>query len=125
MFDWKGALARAKNETALGGQGDWRLPNVVEMATLLVYGAEANAVTPPQFFPRNDFTVAAGSGRIFWCSTTDIGDPARAYKATFDGGIIHNVDADLETIKKDYPAFPTRHNPARVWLVRGPIDGRE
>ncbi|MBI4607178.1 MAG: DUF1566 domain-containing protein [Planctomycetes bacterium] len=123
MFDWKGALARAKNENTLGAPNDdWRLPNVAEMATLLVHGAEANEVNPPQFFPRGAFTVAAGSGRIFWSSTTDLGAADYAFKANFDLGVIHNV-----RFKNQKSAGPMNldHEPARVWLVRGPIDGRE
>ncbi|HNT28562.1 MAG TPA: DUF1566 domain-containing protein [bacterium] len=59
-------------------KGDWRLPDINELESLITYGAEAEHVTT---FPTIDEDY-------FWSSTTNAKDIAKAWVAEFKYGII-------------------------------------
>ena len=59
---WSGALTAA-NASNYGGKSDWRLPNVIELQSLVETGC-ANPAINPVFFPNMPFDAA------YWTSTT-------------------------------------------------------
>ncbi|MBD8527282.1 DUF1566 domain-containing protein [Pseudomarimonas arenosa] len=59
---WSGALTAA-NASTYGGKSDWRLPNVIELQSLVETGC-ANPAINPVFFPNMPFDAA------YWTSTT-------------------------------------------------------
>jgi len=123
-FDWKAALNQAESLDFANHQ-DWRLPNVAEIATLMVYGEFLFSLQRPaekrgQFFPDAfDVQVQGNEGRFFWTATTWDTQTDKAFKADFNSGIVHN-GSTLATKKSQ----GVGHEPARVWAVRGPVDGR-
>jgi len=122
LMVWEDALEEAESETALGGKSDWRLPNVLELSTLLRWDA-ANG----PFFPAG-FTAALEDSQqppqplapVFWTSTTAAtanSTPKRAWKVHFnnDAAQLH----DLSFANGKAPNLGVTHDPARVWMVRG------
>ncbi|MHC4779157.1 MAG: Lcl domain-containing protein, partial [Planctomycetota bacterium] len=71
-MDWKGALAHAEGLTH-GGHGDWRLPTVKELQTLLDYGRAPDALDPSARGPAIDRIFRLTETESwFWSSTTHI-----------------------------------------------------
>jgi quinol monooxygenase YgiN len=101
---WDEALANAKS--LAGGShgltdnskaGDWRLPNIKELFSLIDYGA-GDPIIPHD----NPFTNVRSS--IYWTSTTLVAAPTLAWMMTL--GIGPTV-------------FDLKINPNRMWPVRG------
>lgn len=108
LFDWTNALLLA-NAVASGGcnglndgsiAGEWRLPNSIELASLLT-----NYTGQP-----DSWLTAQGFSNVmpafYWTSTTIPSDPGLAWLADLTNGTINQFDG----FKSD------GHN---VWLVRG------
>ncbi|MCC6807621.1 MAG: DUF1566 domain-containing protein [Deltaproteobacteria bacterium] len=93
---WSAALNFCETLT-LATKTDWRLPNVIELTSVL-----QNAATPS--YPAFNSTPDGW----FWTSTTSAADPASAWMVNFQGGQSTNVGA----VAKSYGGY-TR-------CVRGP-----
>lgn len=101
---WTRALEHARNlESGSGGledgsrRGDWRLPNIKELLSLIDYSAAAPAL------PR-DHPFQRVRNAIYWTSTTLASAPALAWMVTL--GIAPAV-------------FDLKVNASRMWPVRG------
>jgi hypothetical protein len=64
------------------GHGDWRLPNVRELESIVDYG-ESNPAADPVFRAEN------GS---YWTSTTDVSAPTKAFVVSFRIGAVVTSD---------------------------------
>lgn len=101
---WKEALDKSKFLAADGGQlddgseaGDWRLPNVRELRSLLDYSQVAPMIPP-------DHPFDSVQNAIYWTSTTLASAPTLAWMTTMGIG----------------PAvFDLKVNRSRMWPVRG------
>ncbi len=63
LLDWENALAACKNLN-LGGHGDWRLPNILELRSIVDYSRHNPAADP--VFPMTSMTASF----THWSSTT-------------------------------------------------------
>ena len=87
VFDnvpWCEAL-RYCNELQFAGHGDWRLPNVRELQSLVDYGSEAEFSLDPLFSERQS---------LYWTSTSYLRFPDRAWHVNFTGGNVNNSSKD-------------------------------
>jgi hypothetical protein len=75
--DWKSALAHCE-ELSFGGHGDWRMPDVVELSTLVDDKASASPAINTVYFAGFN----AGSG--YWSSTTARKSATSAYAVYFN-----------------------------------------
>lgn len=78
-YSWNNALAYC-NALVLGGQTDWRLPNVKELHSIVDPARYSGATINTTYFPA---TPAAD----FWTSTTLQGTPSMAWYVQFSVGI--------------------------------------
>jgi len=82
-------LVDQANANELAGYSDWRVPNVVELESILDY---------EQFVPATDTTVFPSTpSSIFWSSTTYRGSSGKAFGVAFSDGTVaefHNVKVD-------------------------------
>ena len=93
---WSSALSYCE-ALSLASPSDGRLPNVVELMTIL-----QNAVTPPY---AEFYNTPAGN---LWTSTTSGADASRAWMVNFNSGQSSNVNSAAKS------------TPASVRCVRGP-----
>ncbi|MDL1984613.1 MAG: DUF1566 domain-containing protein [Deltaproteobacteria bacterium] len=88
--------------------GDWRLPNVKEMMSLIHYGygfpSLSNAEGTGQWSEGNAFSRVMDDD-YYWSSTTDALEPGIAYVPHFSRGLV----------RRSYKATNVRY----VWPVRG------
>ena len=105
---WADALTYAAGST-LGDYGNWRVPNVLEMASLFNYDtAWASPNTQADWLESVGFSTAVSHDR-WWTSTTVAGDTDQAYSAYIDsGGNAARIDADLKTDETHYRAIIVR-----------------
>lgn len=92
---WTQALGDA-NVSTHAGFSDWRLPNIIELQSLVETGCHSPAINIA-FFP------ATGTGS-YWSATTIDPAPAYAYVVLFDDGVMGG---------------PAKTSGQRVRLVRG------
>lgn len=97
----------AMNESAYAGYSDWRLPNLKEINSLVLFGG----------YPAISslFTVKLGAG--YWGSTTyaDLPNGRRSYQISFDEGIMLWINMDespaptgyVRAVRGSYPAGGT------------------
>lgn len=78
---WDEAL-RYCEDLELGGETDWRLPNVRELRSLVDYGRSQPSIDP----------VFLSPSAYFWSSTTIDSEAIRAWVVGFKFGIIYNGD---------------------------------
>jgi len=76
MLNWQDAKNYCEN-LILGGHSDWRLPNIVELKTIIDYGRSDPAIDP----------VFSCVSSYYWSATTDAGFTGLAWVVYFyDGG---------------------------------------
>ena len=63
--------------------GDWRLPNVRELQSLVDYGTSNPALPDPKGAPFSDFQVS-----VYWSSTTNAFRPVGAWVVLFFDGSV-------------------------------------
>lgn len=82
IMTWQQALAESEDlELPLGGYSDWRLPNIVELLSIVDY-SRYNPAIDPSLFPD---TISSGS-HGYWLSTTDVRYTYYARGMSFDEG---------------------------------------
>ena len=93
LYSWAGAFAdiAALNATTFAGHGDWQLPNVRELQSILNY-ARFNPSVSPEFYNGcvPGASVLTGSCTAFaryWASTTGARTPTAAWAVWFDDGL--------------------------------------
>jgi hypothetical protein len=74
-FTWSDALVFCES-LSLAGHGDWRLPNVRELESIVDYG-EASPAADPVFRAEPSF---------YWTSTTSVSGPTEAFVVAFQEG---------------------------------------
>lgn len=94
------AITNLNTET-LCGYSDWRLPNKVELRSLVNYGQAASSTWLN--LPAQGFSTVAGDG-YYWSSTTDATNTPNAFAVRFDS----NITGARPKVGKNY-----------VWPVRG------
>lgn len=101
---WQAALDHAAclNTNAYLGRTDWRVPNRKELRSLIDYSQNLPAL------PAGNPFANAGSGGLFWTSTTNAAIPARAWT-------IQLLDGSINGLDKQTPG-----NASPVWPVSGP-----
>jgi hypothetical protein len=80
-FAWCAAIDFCES-SSFAGHGDWRLPNVRELESIVDYG-ESNPAADPVF--------RAEDG-CYWTSTTLVSDPTKAFVVCFRDGIVGAAD---------------------------------
>lgn len=81
-YSWEAALVYADQQT-LAQRGDWRLPNVFELQSLVDYG-RSNPAIDRTFF-RDTKSVA------YWTSTTEIASAGQAWYVDFNQGGVNTT----------------------------------
>ena len=113
-YGWTAAFGKLAtlNAASFAGHTDWRLPNVVEMQSIMDYGV-VQSLSTPAVAPAFDIGCAPGctvlacscnGGFFYWTSTTTAGDRRFAWSGWFQDGVMT-------------PQFKT--NPLAVRAVRG------
>ena len=93
---WADALTYAAG-SALGGYSDWRVPNVLEMASLFNYDtAWSGSDTQADWLVSVGFSTAVSHYR-WWTSTTVAGRTDHAYRSYIDSSDPTNIGAILKT----------------------------
>lgn len=87
--------------SSVGGRKGWRLPHVVELASLV----DASVAEPGPTLPPGHPFLAVQSAQ-YWSATTSAENPANAWDVDFNRGLIGVSDKVLSP---------------RVWCVRGGI----
>ena len=121
---WAGALTYADGST-VGGYEDWRLPNILEMESILNYDiAWASPNTQADWLESVGFSTAVEHDR-WWSSTTVAETPTYAYHMFIhSGGIAVRIDSDLKTNDTWYRAILVRGSSDVLRQTgAGPIDG--
>ena len=100
MREWANALAYCENLT-LGGYTDWRLPNILELGSIVDYNKKNPAIDP----------VFSAASDYYWSSTSNASEPYRALSVDFRYGNIFlwlnkNMDAYVRCVRGGlYPSF--------------------
>lgn len=89
QFTWQAALSYCEN-LSLGGNADWRLPNVKELQSIVDYTDAADS-TDSVF----TFNQTANTGGFFWSSTTDEETPSFADYVCFGPCWNYTMNADI------------------------------
>jgi hypothetical protein len=84
-LDWGGAIAHCE-ALELGGFGDWRLPTVKELQTLINYGKAAPAIDL-EYFGADSYPLEGRDDWQFWSSTA-------WYTVNMNSGLIAQISAD-------------------------------
>lgn len=93
-LNWTAGLEYCEN-LELGGHTDWRMPNMNELSSLIIYSPrERDGYFLDPVFPVN--------GRIYWSSTTAMDNLARAYDIDFkpDLAFIHIAGDGKSTTRR-------------------------
>ena len=115
-MNWHDAFKRIKelNTIKLGGFGDWRLPNINELASLINY----NVVRYYQWLTEQRFVIVSKINAYYWSSTTNIRDIQFANCIMWDGfHLIEKKEAFFNLggdAKGDYYTLATRTEKAGI-----------
>lgn len=101
-YTWTSTVSKVGtlNEECFGGHGDWRLPNVFELESLVHHG-----VQNPAAYPEFDdgcaaectvLTCSCTAAAPYWSSTSYVADPSRAWSVSFADGDSAAEDKTVE-----------------------------
>jgi len=111
--DWEGALAAVGN--LMSGScdltdgslpGDWRLPNVRELLSLLDFGYSVDSL--PAGHPFINISLGSSELGLYWTSTTLVALPGNAWTVG---------------LQAPWTSFESKTSPQFVWPVRGGAEG--
>lgn len=116
-YGWAGAYGKiaALNAIAFAGYTDWRLPNVIEVQSLMDYGIVGDALSIPAISPVFNTGCTPGCSVLtcsctkyvfFWTSTTTASDRRYAWAGWFSQGTL---------------LYQFKTNPLAVRAVRGGV----
>lgn len=92
-IDWDDAIIWASG-LSFAGQSDWRIPNVKELASLVIYDAALAVALDPLI----DETFFLNFPRVkFWTSTTYTEDTSLAFYVSFEGGYARGISKTAQT----------------------------
>ncbi|MFP8777866.1 DUF1566 domain-containing protein [Hydrogenophaga sp. RWCD_12] len=79
----------AVNALNLCGFSDWRLPTVMELQSILVYGSGTDPVVNPTWFPNTTWLPTSTAPGHYWTSQQAVFNNAQAWfvRFTYDGGV--------------------------------------
>ena len=80
MYSWADALTYCPTLT-LGGHGDWRLPTVIELSSLVDRSTSTGPTINTTAFPNAPTTY-------FWTSSPSAGSPTSAWAVSFGSGFV-------------------------------------
>jgi hypothetical protein len=89
-YTWQAALARCESLTT-GGHGDWRLPNIRELASLIDYSRHMPAVDPRFAVSAAYMAYWSSSAYLGWGSTAAI---INTYYGTLNGASKTPIDPE-------------------------------
>jgi YD repeat-containing protein len=107
LRSWPNALAHA-NGLTLCGKGDWRLPNINELESLLHAGMTSTAAW------LNGQGFAGVQDGVYWSSTTYAGMLVNAWVADFSDGSLEDRDKNAGTAYA-WPVRGTTAVPGKLW----------
>jgi len=81
-YTWDDAIAACKN-LKFAGYGDWRLPNIKELVSIVDYGAHNPTINTAYF---------TSQSLLFWSSTTSACYTSGAWLIDFSCGLMVNLD---------------------------------
>lgn len=101
------------NNSSLSGHSDWRVPNAMEMLTIMNFSATAGHAFPSSHFDVGSSSTASTS--VYWTGSDSSAFPNTAYGARLNLGYLQNY----------LPNYGKMEIPGYVFLVRNCTDDTE
>lgn len=108
---WRGAFAHCRELSAerWGGHGDWRVPDIYELESIVDAGVDAAGSVPAIDSGAFPGTITGS----FWSSSSDATDQNRVWGVSFSSGAVYSLDRiydsnDIRCVRGDPSPRPAR-----------------